>query len=163
VTGGIILQKQEDGAWKPVSYFSKIMTPDEHAYLIQDRGLWAVVDTKKMAPHCEPELLGMKFVVIDHQAVVYWSSKHLLSMHQGRWADFLTNFDITFQDRRGQENIATDALSRKTINTPTVHECEAEDRTRYHLTDQSKSIVAIFHCLPRTNMNCDYTQTETST
>ena len=126
-TGGIILQKQEDGTWKPVGYFSKTMSPAERAYPIQDRELLAVVDTLK---HYEPELLGTKFfVVTDHQALVYWSSKRLLSVRQVRWADFLANFDITFQYRRGQENIAADALSRKTANTPTVREREAEDRT----------------------------------
>jgi hypothetical protein len=86
-----------------------------------------VVDTLK---HYEPELLGTKFfIVTDHQALVYWSSKRLLSTRQVRWADFLANFDITFQYRRGQDNIAADALSRKTANTPTVREREAEDRT----------------------------------
>jgi hypothetical protein len=35
-TGEIILQKQEDGTWKPVGYFSKTMTPTERAYPIQD-------------------------------------------------------------------------------------------------------------------------------
>ena len=36
-TGGIILQKQEDGTtWKPVGYFSKTMTLAERAYPIQD-------------------------------------------------------------------------------------------------------------------------------
>jgi hypothetical protein len=33
-TGGAIWQKQEDGTWKPVGYFSKTMTPHERAYLI---------------------------------------------------------------------------------------------------------------------------------
>ena len=84
-----------------------------------------MVDTLK---HHESEHLGTKFFVItDHQALVYWSSKRLLSTRQVRWADFLANFDITFQYRRGQENIAADALSRKTIDTPTVREREAED------------------------------------
>src|ERR1700716_1865352 len=124
-TGGIILQKQEEGAWKPVGYFSKTMTPAEHVYPIQDRELLAVVDTLQ---HYEAELLGMKFfVVMDPQALLYWSSKHLLSVRQVRWADFLANFDITFQYRRGQENIAADALSRKTVDTPTVRERKAED------------------------------------
>jgi hypothetical protein len=63
-TGGIILQKQEDGTWKPIGYFSKTMTSAEHAYLIEDRELLAVVDILKQY---EPELLGKKFfVVMDH-------------------------------------------------------------------------------------------------
>src|ERR1700694_1305339 len=126
-TGGIIMQRQEGKTWKPVGYFSKTMSSAERAYPIQDRELLAVDDTLK---HYEPELLGTKFfVVTDHQALIYWSSKRLLSVRQVRWADFLANFDITFQYRRGQENIAADALSRKTANTPTVREREAEDRS----------------------------------
>ena len=110
-----------------MGYFSKTMTPAERAYPIQDRELLAVVDTLK---HYEPELLGTKFfVVTDHQALVYWSSKRLLSTRQVPWADVLANFDIIFQYRCRQENIAADALSRKTVNTPTVREREAEDRT----------------------------------
>ena len=69
------------------------------------------------------------FIITDHQALLYWSSKRLLLVRQVRWTDFLANFDITFQYQRGQENIAADTLSRKTIDTPTVREREAEDRT----------------------------------
>jgi hypothetical protein len=39
-----------------------------------------VVDNLK---HYKPELLGMKFfVIIDYQALVYWSSKCLLLVRQ---------------------------------------------------------------------------------
>ena len=126
-TGGLILQQQDDGTWKPTGYFSKSMTPAERAYPIQDRELLAVIQTLE---HFTPELLGMKFfVVTDHQALLYYSSKRLLSTRQVRWSDFLTNFDITFQYRRGSENIAADALSRKTVDLPTVKAREKEDRT----------------------------------
>jgi hypothetical protein len=126
-TGGVIWQQQEDQTWKPVGYFSKTMTPAERAYPIQDRELLAVVQTLEKY---EPELLGTKFfVVTDHQALIYWSSKRLLSTRQVRWSDFLANFDITFQYRRGKENVVADALSRKTVDTPTVKHREREDRT----------------------------------
>lgn len=126
-TGGVIWQEQEDGDWRPVGYFSKTMTPTERAYPIQDRELLAVIQTLE---HYEPELLGTRFfVVTDHQALLYWSSKRLLSTRQVRWADFLANFDITFQYRRGKDNVVADALSRKTVETPTVKEREKEERT----------------------------------
>lgn len=126
-TGGLILQLQDDGTWKPVGYFSKTMTPAERAYPIQDREMLAVVQTLE---HYEPELLGTQFfVVTDYQALIYWSTKHLLSTRQVRWSDFLANFDITFQYRRGKDNVAADALSRKTVDTPTVKARELEDRT----------------------------------
>jgi hypothetical protein len=44
-------------------------------------------------------------------------------------ADFLANYDITFQYHCRQENIAADTLSHKTIDTPTVRERVVEDRT----------------------------------
>jgi hypothetical protein len=73
---GIILQKQEEGAWKPVGYFSKTMTLVEYVYRIQNWELLAVVNTLQ---HYELELFGTKcFVIMDYQALVYWSSKHLL-------------------------------------------------------------------------------------
>ena len=126
-TGGAIWQQQPGGEWKPVGYFSKTMTPAERAYPIQDRELLAVVQTLK---HYEPELLGTSFfVVTDHQALVYYSTKRLLSTRQVRWADFLANFNITFQYRRGKDNIAADALSRKTADLPTVKAREKEERT----------------------------------
>ena len=103
------------------------MTPAERAYPIQDRELLAVIQTLE---HFTPELLGMNFfVVTDHQALLYYSSKRLLSTRQLRWADFLSNSDITFQYRRGSENVAADALSRKTADLPTVIAREQEDRT----------------------------------
>lgn len=126
-TGGVIWQQQEDDTWKPVGYFSKTMTPAERAYPIQDRELLAVVQTLE---HYYPELLGMQFfVVTDHQALVYFANKRMLSTRQVRWAEFLSNFDITFQYRPGKDNVAADALSRKTADLPTVKAREQEERT----------------------------------
>lgn len=126
-TGGVIWQKQPDGEWKPVGYFSKTMTPAERAYPIQDRELLAVVQTLEQY---QPELLGTKFFVLtDHQALVYYSTKRVLSTRQVRWADFLSNFDITFKYRPGKDNVAADALSRKTADLPTVKAREREERT----------------------------------
>jgi hypothetical protein len=125
-TGGVVWQQQDDCEWKPVGYFSKTMTPAERAYPIQDRELLAVVQTLE---HYCPELLGQKFfVVTDHQALLYFSSKQVLSTRQVRWADFLSNFDITFQYRPGKENVAADALSRKTVDLPTVKARERAER-----------------------------------
>ena len=127
-TGGVIWQQQKNGEWKPVGYFSKTMTPAERVYPIQDRELLAVVQTLE---HYCPELWGQKFfVVTDHQALLYFASKRALSTRQIRWADFLSNFDITFRYRPGKENVAADALSRKTADLPTVKAREKEERTQ---------------------------------
>ncbi|RYO76872.1 hypothetical protein DL764_010271 [Monosporascus ibericus] len=109
-TGGVIWQQQEDSKWKP------------------DRKLLAMVQTFE---HYYPKLWGQKFfVVTDHQALLYFASKRVLSTRQIRWADFLSNFDITFQYRPGKENVAADALSRKTVDLPTVKAREKKERTQ---------------------------------
>jgi RNase H-like domain found in reverse transcriptase/Reverse transcriptase (RNA-dependent DNA polymerase)/Integrase zinc binding domain/Chromo (CHRromatin Organisation MOdifier) domain len=125
--GGVIWQKQLDTSWKPIGFFSKTMTPPERAYPIQDRELLAVVRTLQ---HFEPELLGTQFVVLtDHQALIYWSTKRFLSTRQVAWTEYLSNFDIQFKYRPGKSNVAADALSRKTIDLPTVRAREREERT----------------------------------
>jgi hypothetical protein len=126
-TGGVIMQLQPEGDWRPVGYASKSMTPAERAYPIQDQEMLAVINTIKTF---EKELLAQEFFVItDHKALLYWKDKRLLSTRQIRWAEFLGQFDITFQYRPGKENVIADALSRKTVDSPTVKAREIEDRT----------------------------------
>nr|BAF99128.1 pol polyprotein [Pyricularia oryzae] len=126
-TAGVVWQQQDDGSWKPIGYSSKTMSPAEQNYPIQDQELLAVINTLK---DFEPALLGTKFCVFtDHQALIYWSTKKLLSARQIRWADYLANFDITFKYRPGKDNVAADALSRKTVDNPTVKARAVLDRT----------------------------------
>jgi hypothetical protein len=126
-TGGVIWQQQEDGEWKPIGYSSKTMSVTEQNYPIQDKELLAVVNTLK---DFEPALWGTKFFVqTDHQALIYWSTKKLLSARQIRWSYYLANFDITFRYRPGKDNVAADALSRKTVDNPTVKARELQERT----------------------------------
>ncbi|KAM4064262.1 reverse transcriptase (RNA-dependent DNA polymerase) [Hirsutella rhossiliensis] len=126
-TAGVLWQEQPDQTWKPVGFFSKTMTPAERAYPIQDRELLAVVQSLE---HFYPELLGQKFdVITDHEALVHFSTKRLLSVRQIRWSDFLAQFDIRFLYRPGRLNVVADALSRKTAELPTVKAREAEERT----------------------------------
>ncbi|KAM4061971.1 his(2)-Cys(2) zinc finger domain-containing protein [Hirsutella rhossiliensis] len=108
-TAGVLWQEQPDQTWKPVGFFSKTMTPAERAYPIQDRELLAVVQSLE---HFYPELLGQKFdVITDHEALVHFSTKRLLSVRQIRWSDFLAQFDIRFLYRPGRLNVVADALS----------------------------------------------------
>lgn len=125
--GGVLWQQQEDDQWKPVGYFSKTMTATERAYPIHDRELLAVVRTLE---HFYSELIGCKFdVITDHQALLYFSSKQTLSVRQVRWSEFLGQFHVRYRYRPGKDNVAADALSRKTVDLPTVKAREQEERT----------------------------------
>ena len=59
-------------------------------------------------------LLGNPFVVkTDNVATSYFASQSRLSPKQGRWQDFLAEFDLTIEYRPGKLNAAADALSKK--------------------------------------------------
>ena len=126
-----------------MGYASKTMTPAERAYPIQDRELLAVMQT--LEQYC-PELLGQKFfVVTDHQALLHFSTRRVLSTRQVRWADFLSNFDITFRYRSGKDNVAAGAVSRQTASLPTVKAREQEERTMELIPREQIDIAANEH------------------
>lgn len=140
-TGGVIWQQQKDETWKPIGFSSKTMTPTEQAYPIQDQELLAVIHSLQ---DNEQALWGTEFVVLtDHHALVYFNSKRLLSTRQIRWSQYLANFDITWRYRPGKENVAADALSRKTADNPTVRARERVERTRALIPANHKVIAAV--------------------
>lgn len=140
-TGGVIWQLQQDDSWKPTGFFSKTMTPAERAYPIQDRELLAIVQTLE---HYRPELTGQKFdVITDHQALLYFNTKRKLSTRQIRWSHILADFDVDFRYRPGKENIAADALSRKTSENPTVKARELEERTMALIPSEIRPAIKI--------------------
>ena len=43
VSAGVLSQQQDDGEWKPVAFFSKVMNPEEMRYEIHDKEMLAVM------------------------------------------------------------------------------------------------------------------------
>jgi hypothetical protein len=43
VVAGVFTQKQENGFWRPVIYFSKTISPEEMRYEIHDKKILAVI------------------------------------------------------------------------------------------------------------------------
>jgi hypothetical protein len=43
VVAGVFTQKQEDGFWRPVIYFSKTISPEEIRYKIYNKKIFAVI------------------------------------------------------------------------------------------------------------------------
>jgi hypothetical protein len=127
--GGCVWQLQPDGSWKPIGYYSRTLNDAERNYGIQDKEFLAVVRTLE---HFYSELYGSKITVLtDHEALKYWATKRVLNSRQARWADFLAEFDITYQYRPGSENVVADVLSRKAQHHPTMKARVREARTRF--------------------------------
>jgi len=129
VCAGVFSQQQEDGAWKPVAFYSKAMSEAEMRYEIHDKEMLAVVEALK---HWRDMLIGLQdqfLVITDHRALEYFSTKRLLNPRQARWQDLLSEFDFKLTYRPGSENIVADALSRKHEELRTQKEKDIAART----------------------------------
>ena len=93
-TGGVLLQPDDTGNWKPVAFFSRKMSPAESNYEIYDKELLAIVQAFE---EWRPELEGSPDsveVVTDHKALEYFMKSRLLSRRQARWSEFLSRFNF---------------------------------------------------------------------
>jgi hypothetical protein len=122
VVAGVLSQKQDDGQWHPVAYYSETMHGAELNYHIHDKELLAVI----RALQCwRSELIGLQskepfLIISDHEALKYFSTKRLLNIRQAGWAELLSQYNFQITYRPGSENAAADSLSRKTEDARTL-------------------------------------------
>lgn len=115
--GGVLSQRDDNGSWRPCTYFSKRMTPAEANYPIFDKELLAIVRCLEGWDH---ELRSVrKFTVkTDHRNFQYFTAHRRLSERHMRWQEFLNRFNFSIQYRPGRENGAADSLSRREQDMP---------------------------------------------
>jgi hypothetical protein len=59
-------------------------------------------------------LLGSKFSIhTDHNSLQYLLQQKTLSTEQQKWMEKLSTFDMVIIHKKGKDNVAVDALSRK--------------------------------------------------
>jgi transposase InsO family protein len=113
IVAGVFSQKQQDGLWRPVAYFSKTMLPAECNYTIHDKELLAIV---RAFEHWRAEFEALKDplkVYSDHKALEYFMTKKDLSARQARWAELLSRYHFKIQYHTAAQNQKADALTRK--------------------------------------------------
>src|SRR5579871_6757462 len=114
VVAGALSQRQDDGEWKPVAFFSKVMNPEEMRYEIHDKEMLAVM---RGLAEWRSLLIGLQntpfLAITDHRALEYFSTKRLLNPRQARWADQLAEYNVKITYRPGSINTIADILSRK--------------------------------------------------
>ena len=114
---GAVLQQHINGAWHPISFFSRKMTSTETRYSTFDRELLAVFLSIK---HFRHFLEGRPFhVLTDHKPLTFAlncrSDRH--SPRQARQLDYICQFTSTIRHVHGRDNVVADALSRIETNT----------------------------------------------
>ena len=95
VVAGVLSQQQDNGEWKPITFFTKVMATEEMRYEIHDKEMLAVM---RGLTEWRPLLISLQntpfLTITDHQALEYFTTKWLLNPRQARWADQLANYHM---------------------------------------------------------------------
>nr|GEV81074.1 reverse transcriptase domain-containing protein [Tanacetum cinerariifolium] len=107
---GAVLGQQKTKYFQPIHYESKTMTDAQAHYTTTEKELLAVVYAfEKFQPYL---VLTKSIVYTDHSAIKYLFNKKDAKPRLLRWVLLLQEFDIIVRDKKGDENLATDHLSR---------------------------------------------------
>lgn len=137
--GGILLQKQSDGNWRPVSFWSQRTTPAESKYHSFELECLAVVYAIK---RFHVYLAGRRFkVMTDCDSFRLTLNKKYVNPRISRWALFLQNYDCEVVHRPGERMSHVDALSR--CHSVLVLEGSTFERTLSICQDRDEEIVNI--------------------
>ena len=81
-TGGVIMQKLEDGLWHPIAFRSASMDEHQRNYEIHDREMLAIIEALKEWRHYLEGLPEPFEVITDHDNLRYWKTAQDLSRRQ---------------------------------------------------------------------------------
>jgi hypothetical protein len=113
---GAVVEQDEDGFRRSVSYYSRTMNPHEQNYHAQEQELLAIVEALR---HWSSYLHGQTFLVqTDHASLQYLTAQDHLTPRQARWLERLIDFDFKIVHISGKVNIVADALSRSPKDIP---------------------------------------------
>jgi hypothetical protein len=118
VSAGVLSQRDGEGVFHPVAFFSKKHSPAECNYDIYDKELMAIIKAlEEWSPECEGAEHTLQLITV-HKNLEYFMSKKLLNRRQARWAQFLSRFDYEIVYRPGKSNGKADALTRRPGDLP---------------------------------------------
>lgn len=107
--GGILMQRQNDGSWRPISFWSQRTTPAESKYHSFELECLACVYAIK---RFHVYLAGLKFrIVTDCDSYRMTLNKKDVNPRISRWALFLQNYEFEIVHRSGKRMSHVDALS----------------------------------------------------
>jgi transposase InsO family protein len=118
VSAGVHSQRGEDGIIRPVAYFSKTLSPAECNYEIYDKELLAIIRCfEEWRAELQSVISPVK-VLTDHKSLEYFMTTKKLNRRQGRWAEFLADYDFKITYQPGKIHDKADALTRRPGDKP---------------------------------------------
>uniref|UniRef100_A0ABD2WT32 Reverse transcriptase RNase H-like domain-containing protein n=2 Tax=Trichogramma kaykai TaxID=54128 RepID=A0ABD2WT32_9HYME len=141
--GAALEQKEPDGSWRPLGFFSRKLDPTQRKYSTYDRELLAVSASIK---HFERILEGRTFTTwTDHRPLVYAAQQRSdkASPRQVRSLEFISRFNTTLKHARGEDNVVADALSRTELSEDTAQDnevCNNNETLSRHQDDQISNV-----------------------
>lgn len=111
-TGGVLKQRDSNGAWHPCAYISQSFNDAERNYQIYDRELFAIIRGLDAWRHYFLGAAHPVTVLSDHRNLTYYRTGQRLTPRQRRWHMELSMFDLRLVHVPGTTLIAADTLSR---------------------------------------------------
>ena len=149
---GAVLQQHINGAWKPISFFSRKLSPAETRYSTFDRELLAIYLSIK---HFRHFLEGRTFhVLTDHKPLTYAlnTRSDRYSPRQARHLDFISQFTSTIRHVHGMDNVVADALSRIETNALLTGTPPQIDFTAMASTQSTDPLIRTLQSSPTSNL-----------
>ena len=109
--GALLEQTGDDGYRRPVSFYSHKLNKVECKYPVHERELLAIVISLRVWRHL---LYIYDFQVLcttDHRPLQHFLTPANLSPRQVRWQQFLSEYNLSVEYVRGNENTFADGLS----------------------------------------------------
>ncbi|MBW0566935.1 hypothetical protein O181_106650, partial [Austropuccinia psidii MF-1] len=110
---GAVLSQVSDSGKHPIAFNSCKPIPEELNYEINDKELLGIVWALKRWRAFLLSLSSPFEVLTDHFSLQYFMSSKVLTCHQARWAEFLSEFHFSITYRPGRLATLLDALSRR--------------------------------------------------
>jgi RNase H-like domain found in reverse transcriptase/Reverse transcriptase (RNA-dependent DNA polymerase)/Integrase zinc binding domain/Integrase core domain/Ty3 transposon capsid-like protein/Chromo (CHRromatin Organisation MOdifier) domain len=108
-----ILSQEVDGANRPISFASRLLTSHELNYTVSELEMLSVVN---FITHFRYYLLGRSFTVVtDHKALLALRNFKNPTGRLSRWALTLSEYNFKIQYRPGVQHADVDALTRSTM------------------------------------------------
>jgi hypothetical protein len=117
--GAELRQRQKNGVWKPIAFFSKRLSKAERNYSVFDRELFAIYEAIRYFRH---HLEGRTFAVYtDHRPLTTAiANAKDRSPRQIRHMSLIAEFTTDIRYVKGPENVVADALSRPEDEEPII-------------------------------------------